>query len=502
MNKYDKLMDLAARKAIFFPASEIYNGPAGFYDYGPLGAALKRNIIEMWRKNFVERDGMLEIDGSPIMPPRVFEASGHLSSFQDPLTECAKCKSIYRADKLIQDVTKKIIPEAMKPEEFDKLIKQNKIHCPKCKGELTKVKMSNLMVKTLYGLKDSELMYMRPETCQSIFVDFQKIFNAMRAKLPIGIAQVGIMCRNEISPRQGLFRMRQATQMEAEVFFNPKNEDKFEKVEAYKNYKVRLALLGKEDKILEISVKDALSKKHFKSKIEAYYLALLMQFYESIGIKKENMRLREIGPEEKPFYAKSAWDFEILTSLGWTEIVANHYRSDHDLKSHSKGSNQDLSVIDGEEKVLPWVWENSFGVDRTVFAVFDNAYNEETVNKETRIVLKLDPKIAPYTVAVFPLVNKDKIPELATEVYDLLRGCYDCVYDESGSIGKRYRRVDEVGVVYSITVDYESLKNNDVTLRDRDTMRQIRVKIKDLPDVLYKLYADAIKFDKAGKLVK
>ncbi len=488
MPQYEKIIELATRKGFWFPSSEIYKGPAGFYDYGPLGAALKRNIIEMWRKNFVEADGMLEIDGSPIMPPAVFEASGHLSSFQDPLVECIKCKSIYRADKLIHDVTKKIVPEAMKPEEFDKLIKQNKIHCTKCKGELAKVKMSNLMVKTYFGPKDSELMYLRPETCQSIFVDFQKIYNIMRAKLPIGFAQVGLMCRNEISPRQGLFRMRQATQMEAEVFFNPKNEDKFEKFECFKNYKVRLALLGKENKIIEITLSEAVKKKIFKSKIEAYYLALLMQFYESLGIKKENMRLREIGPEEKPFYAKSAWDFEILTSLGWTEIVANHYRADHDLKSHTNGSGQDLSVIDGEEKVLPWVWEDSFGVDRSVFAVLDNAYAEEKVKDETRIVLKLNPKIAPYIAAVFPLVNKDKLPELAKKVHDELKCCYKCFYDESGSIGKRYRRMDEIGTPFCITIDYDSLKKKDVTVRNRDTMKQERVKIKDLCDYLYKKY--------------
>jgi glycyl-tRNA synthetase len=488
-NKYDKILDLATRKAIFFPASEIYKGPAGFYDYGPIGATLKRNIIELWRKNFVEKDGMLEIDGSPIMPPKVFEASGHLASFQDPLTECRKCKAIYRADKLIEEVTKKIVPEALKPEEFDKLIKAHKINCPKCKGELTAIRMFNLMTKTFFGPKDNELMYFRPETCQSIFVDFQKVFNAMRAKLPIGLAQVGLASRNEISPRQGLFRTRQFTQMEVEVFFNPKNEDAFEKYDKYKKREVRLALLGKEDKTITISLEEAMKKKYFKSKVEAYYLALLMQFYESLGIKKENMRLREIGPEEKPFYAKSAWDFEIMTSFGWTEIVANHYRSDHDLKSHSKGSGQDLSVIDGNEKVLPWVWEDSFGVDRTVFAVLDNAYTEETVKDENRIVLKLNPNIAPIQVAIFPLVSKDKLPELAQEVCNELKDCYKCFYDESGSIGKRYRRMDEIGTPFCITIDFDSLKKKDVTVRNRDTMKQERIKVKDLCDYFYKKFS-------------
>jgi len=197
------------------------------------------------------------------------------------------------------------------------------------------------------------------------------------------------------------------------------------------------------------------------------------------------MRLREIGPEEKPFYAKSAWDFEVLTSLGWTEIVANHYRADHDLKSHSKGSAQDLTVVDGEEKVLPWVWEDSFGVDRTVFAVLDNAYEEETVKDETRIVLKLNPKIAPIQVAVFPLVSKDNIPEFAEKVHEQLKGCFKSFYDASGSIGKRYRRMDEIGCPYCITIDYDSLKNDDATVRDRDTMKQERIKIKDLQNYMY-----------------
>jgi glycyl-tRNA synthetase len=477
-------MEWATRKAIFFPASEIYKGPAGFFYYGPLGATIKRNVIELWRKNFVEKDGMLEMDGSPIMPPAAFAASGHLASFQDPLTECTKCKNIFRADKIIQDVTKKITPEAMKAEQFDELIKENKIHCPKCKGELAKVSMFNLMAKTFFGPKDCELLYFRPETCQSLFVDFQKIYNAMRAKLPIGFAQAGLVCRNEISPRQGLFRTRQFTQMEAEVFFNPKNEEKFEKFDRLKNYLVRLALLGKENKIIDVAISDALKKKYFKSKIEAYYLALLMQFYESLGIKKENMRLRELGAEEKAFYAKSAWDFEVLTSLGWTEVVANHYRTDHDLKSHSKGSGQDLSVIDGEEKVLPWVWEDSFGVDRSVFAVLDNAYDEEEVEGEKRIVLRLDPKVAPYKVAVFPLVNKDGIDTKAKEVYRLLKEEFPAVYDDSGSIGKRYRRMDEVGTPFCITIDYKTKEDNTVTIRDRDTMKQKRIKISELKEYI------------------
>ncbi len=471
----EKVEELAKRRGFFWPSAEIYQQVAGFWNYGPLGTALKRKIIDAWRSHIVKRDDMVEIDGAQIMPMHVFKSSGHLSSFQDPLVECKKCKKIFRADKLIQDKTGKIVPEAMKPEEFDKLIKENKIKCP-CGSEFSSTEMFNLMLKTFIGPKQDEVLYMRPETCQSIFIDFPLVYRVSRSKLPIGIAQVGKSFRNEISPRNAIFRTREFTQAEVEVFFNPKKEDDFEKYKEIKDYKIRFALLGKEDDIKEMSCEEALNKKIFRSKIEAYYLSLHLQFFERIGIPRELTRLREIGPEEKPFYAKSAWDLEVKTSLGWTEIIANHYRTDHDLRSHSEGSETDLSVMDGNEKILPWVWEDSMGVDRLLLALLDVGLRDDS----KRMFLKLSKEISPYQLAVFPLVNKDGLNEKAREVFDMLKDKFDVFFDESGSIGRRYARQDEIGTPFCVTIDYDTMKDGTVTVRFRDDMNQKRIKIQEL----------------------
>lgn len=475
----DNIEELAKRRGFFWPSAEIYQQVAGFWNYGPLGAVFKRKIIDAWRKHIVRRDEMVEIDGTQIMPMQVFKSSGHLSSFQDPLVECKKCKKIYRADKLIQEKTGKIVPEAMKPEEFDKLIVKNKIKCS-CGGELLKTQMFNLMLKTFLGPKQDEIVYLRPETCQSIFIDFPLVYRSSRSKLPIGIAQVGKSFRNEISPRNAIFRTREFTQAEVEVFFNPKKENEFEKYNEIKKYKVRLALLGKEDDIVEMSCEDAIKKKIFRSKIEAYYLSLHLQFFEKIGIPRELMRLREIGPDEKPFYAKSAWDLEVKTSLGWTEIIANHYRADHDLKSHSQGSEIDLSVMDGTEKVLPWVWEDSMGVDRLLLALLDIGLNKE----DDRTYIKLSPEISPYQLAILPLVNKEGLDKKASDIYNSLKEKLDVFYDDSGSIGRRYARQDEIGTPFCITIDFDTMKDGTVTVRYRDSKEQKRIKIEEISKVL------------------
>jgi glycyl-tRNA synthetase len=474
-------IELAKRRGFFWPTAEIYGSIAGFWNYGPLGTTLKRKVIDAWRKYVVKRDDMIEIDGAQIMPMNVFKSSGHLSSFQDPLVECTKCKKTYRADRLIQEKTGKTIPEAMKPEDFDKLLKENNIKCS-CGGEFSKTEMFNLMVKTFIGPKQNEIAYLRPETCQSIFTDFSLIYRASRAKLPVGMAQVGKSFRNEISPRDALFRTREFTQAEVEVFFNPKKENSFEKYEMIKDYKIRFNLVGKDDTV-EMSCEEAFNKKIFRSKIEAYYLVLHLQFFERIGIPRENMRIREIGPDERPFYAQSAWDLEVKTSLGWTEIIANHYRADHDLKSHSEGSGVDLSVMDVDEKVLPWVWEDSMGIDRLVLALLDIGLKKEG----ERVYLKLSPEVSPYQVAVFPLVNKDGIDSKALEVYNLLKDKFDVFYDDSGSIGRRYARQDEIGTPFCITIDYDTKENDTVTLRYRDTTKQDRVKIEDLVKIINQL---------------
>ncbi len=413
---------------------------------------------------------MLEIDGSQILPESVFEASGHLRSFVDPLTECQKCQRTFRADRLIQEKTRKLIPEALSAKELDDLMKKHKIDCPECGGRLSKVVKFNMMFKFAVGPKSDNKVGLRPETCQSIFLDFTRIHKIMRTKLPIGIAQVGRAFRNEISPRQNLIRLRELIQAEVEVFFNPKKVDVFEKFDKVKEGKLNFLLLNN-DKEMEFTAEEAVDKKIVQNKIVAYYLVLLKEFYEKLGIKPENIRFRELPEDERPFYAQSAWDLEIKTSFGWLEVVANHYRADYDLKVHSKGSKTDLTVMDDGEKVLPWVWEDSMGIDRTLLVTLDAAY----VKEKKRVILKLPSYLAPIQVAVFPLVDKDGLTEKAKEIYDLIKGEFDAEFDEKDSIGRRYYRMDEIGVPFAITIDYDTLKNGTVTIRERDSKKQVRV---------------------------
>lgn len=474
---------LAEKRGFFFPTCEIYaDAQAGFWEYGPLGSAMKRKYIELWRKMLVRKAEMLEIDGSQIMSKNVFLASGHLSSFQDPIVKCKKCNAIHRADRLIQEKTGKIIPEKLKLEQYDKLIKEHDIKCPSCKSVLEKTEFFNMMFKVGIGAEGKEA-YLRPETCQSIFVDFSRLYKIMRCKLPIAFAQIGKVFRNEISPRQCLLRLREFNQAEIEVFFNPKKAG-HEKFNSLKNYKLRLA--DNEGNVNEISCEEALKKKILPNELIAYYLSLLQQFYEKTGINVKKSRFRKLSDEEKAFYAETAYDFEVLTNLGWIELVACNYRTDYDLAGHEKTSKQDMHV-DDEGKVLPHVFELSMGIDRSLFCILDNAYEKEKLEKEERELLKLQPFIAPTTIAIFPLVSKDGLDKKAKEIYEMLKQEFDCFYDESGSIGRRYRRQDEIGTPFCLTVDYETMKSNAVTLRERDSMKQERVKILEIAEKINSL---------------
>jgi glycyl-tRNA synthetase len=478
-SKFAKISDLALRRGIYFPSATIYSdAPAGFWDYGPLGVALKRRIIDLWRKTIVKRDEMLEIDGSLILPETVFKSSGHLKNFVDPLVECTKCRDVFRADRLIQNKLGKLIPEALPSKELDNLISRNEIVCPECDGELSNVYKFNMMFRFSAGPRLGNKVALRPETCQSIFLDFLRVYNTMRAKLPIGLAQVGKSFRNEISPRRNLIRLRELTQAEIEVFFNPKKIEFFTKFDAVKSVTLTFLLIN--DQKISLTAEQAVKKKIVQNKLVAYYLVLLKEFYELLGIQSQNIRYRELCDEERPFYAQSAWDLEIKTSLGWLEVVANHYRTDYDLKVHSNGSKTDLRILDDGEKILPWVWEDSMGIDRTLFITLDAAYTQE--NK--RVFLKLPNYLAPIQVAVFPLVNKDGLPEKAKAVYNMLKVELDAFYDEKSSIGRRYYRVDEVGVPYGVTIDYDTLKDDTVTIRARDSKKQIRIKIDTLKEWL------------------
>ncbi len=489
MTKYEDVVNLAVRRSIFYPASEIYaNAPAGMFDYGPYGASIKRKVVELWRKELVQKEDFMEIDGAQIMPADVFKASGHLKSFADPVTQCKKCNTIYRADKLLSEVIGENFPEAMLPEEYTKEIEKHKLKCTKCKGELLPVVKFNLMVKAEVGIRSKTECYLRPESCQSIFVDFARMNKTMRMKLPKGISQIGRVFRNEISPRQTLIRTIEFSQMETEIFFDPEKIDEIENFDEVKDYKVRLARVGKEQ-IEEVKAEDLVKKKIVSGKLVAYYLSRIQQLYEAYGIPLEAMRFREVPKNDRAFYSKETWDFEVLTAVGWLELNSNNYRTDYDLKGHMETSKQDMHFVypDGK-KIIPHVFENSIGVDRTFYAILEHAYKEEEKKGEKRILLSLKPYLAPLAAAVFPLLsNKPELVAKAKEVYSLLKPCYVIAYDESGSVGKRYARMDEIGCPFCLTIDFDSLNNDDVTIRERDSTEQKRVKIKELCNVLFQL---------------
>jgi len=498
--KYQDIIELALRRSLFYPSAEIYpNAPAGFWNFGPYGASIRRKIIQLWRKELVEKEDMLEIYGSQILPEEVFQASGHLKSLIDPILKCKKCKAIYRADKLLSTKLKKSIPESLSEKEFDYLIQKNKIKCPNCNSELSKTKKISLMIKTNIGIANPKICYLRPETCQSIFLDFLRMVKTMRLTLPKGIAQVGRAFRNEISPRQSLFREVEFSQLEAEIFFNPEKINEINNFNEIKNYKLRI-LRANQKNIKEISVQELVNKKIVSGKLIAYYLARTQQLYEKYGIKKENIRFREVK-EEKPFYSKETFDLEILTKLGWIEVVACNYRTDYDLKVHSKGSKQDLSITENGKKFIPHIFEISAGVDRTFYAIIDNAFKKEIVEGRERRILALNPKLSPYDTAIFPLVNKENLPEKAKEIMkELKKSNLTVFYDAKDSIGRRYRRCEEVGISNAITVDFQTLKDNTVTLRDSISMKQIRVKINKLKETILK-FIEGKPLEKLGKLI-
>ena len=499
-SNYDKLMELSSRKSIFYPAAEIYpNSPSGFWDFGPVGQSIRRKIVDFWRHELVQKENMLEIHGSQILPASVFEGSGHLKSFTDPIVSCLKCKKVERADRLISEKIRKNVPESMPNEKLDALIKEHKVKCPRCGGELGKVSRFNMMVETLVGRDGEFKTFLRPESCQSIFLNFARMVKTMRMKLPQGICQAGGAFRNEISPRQSITRAVEFSQMECEIFFDKDKIDEIDGFDKVKNYKIRILRLGKE-KIEEFSCKELADKKLVPGKLIAYYLARTQQTWHEMGIPLDKLRFREVDKDERAFYSLATFDFEVETSLGWLELIANNYRTDYDLKGHMKHSGTNLEYIDETGKrFIPHIWEISAGVDRTLYALLECALKQ---GKEG-LYLALNPCIAPYHCAIFPLINKEKLPELAEKVENVLKDKWlDVFYDESGSIGRRYARADEIGIPFCITIDFDSLKKKDVTIRERDTGKQVRVKIDDLDCMLWQLISEEISLDKAGKKVK
>ncbi len=480
MSVSDKVVELAKRRGFFFVSSEIYGGIAGLYDYGSNGTSVKRKLENLWRKYFLGLDeNFFEIETANIMPEKVFEASGHISNFVDPVAKCKKCGTFHRADHIMEEFLHENF-EGKTTEEMSKIIKKHNVKCPKCKGELDEVSVLNMMFTIQTGADKETVTYLRPETAQGAYVNFMRHFNILRMKLPLGLAIIGKAYRNEISPRQLLLRQREFTQAELQIFFDPRKLDEHEKWKEVAKYKLILLLNRKIHKI----ACEEVSKKLKLPKFYLYHLAKMQQFFlDVLKIPENKFRLRQLSDEEKAFYNKIHFDVEIELEMGWKEVAGCHYRGSHDLDGHQKVSGQSQEVFYEGKRFIPHVLELSLGIDRIFYAMLELNYAEE----KDRILLKLPAPLSPFSVAVFPLVNKDNLPAKARKVYDELKQHFNTFYDEGGSIGKRYYRQDEIGTPLCVTLDDRTLKDKTVTLRNRDTMKQARVKISKLVEEIKKL---------------
>jgi glycyl-tRNA synthetase len=479
---------LAKKRGFFYISDEIYGGLSGFYSYGHLGTMMKRKLENVWRKFFLNEDNFYEIDSSLIMSEKVFEASGHLKSFVDPIVKCVKCGTYHRADQVVESFLNRTF-EGATPEELTKLIKENNIKCPKCKGAFEEVGILNMMFPLDIGAEKDMKGYLRPETAQGAYVSFLNQFNILRKRLPMGLAIVGRAFRNEISPRQLTTRMREFTQAELQIFFDPDKISEHEKWNEVKDYKLLLLPVSERDKKSKIEMTcEELSKRI--PRFYVYYMSKVQRFFfDVLKIPKDKFRFRELSDEEKAFYNKIHWDMELnLESLGgFKEIGGCHYRTDHDLSGHQKISKQSQEIFFENKKILPHVLELSFGIDRILFAFLDLFYSKE----KDKVVLKLPPVVAPFTVSIFPLVNKDNLDVKTKEIFDRVRRTLDVFYDDSGSIGRMYARSDEAGTPFAVTIDYDTMKDNTVTLRDRDSTKQVRVKSGYLEPVIFNLIEGA-----------
>jgi len=444
--KMEKLTSLAKRRGFIFQSSEEYGGAAAAYDYGPLGVSLKNAIKDAWQKEMKQlHDNIVGLDAAILMNPKVWEASGHVQNFTDPLVECKECHKRFRADHILE------MSPAQPKSEKSKLQEAKNQKCPECNGELTEPRQFNLMFKTQLGSTEETArdLYLRPETAQGIYVDFKRVRESMRLKIPFGIAQVGKAFRNEISPGDFTYRTVEFEQMEMQWFCHPDEASKW----------------------------------------FGYWKTERMEWYIKLGIKKENLRFHEHGKDELAHYAKKAVDIEYKFPFGWREIEGIHNRGDWDLSRHTQFSGQNFRYSDDKykEPFFPYIIETSGGADRVALVFLADAFTEvetrsgdEDAKHEKEIVLKLPYALAPIKIAILPLAKKEPLQKLAHEIETLLRNHYVTQYDETGSIGKRYRRQDEIGTPFCITVDFDSLEDKQVTIRDRDSMQQDRITIKDL----------------------
>ena len=422
----EKLVSLCKRRGFIFQSSEIYGGLASAWDYGPLGSALKNRLQSFWLREMTQlHENIVGLDTAIMMHPRVWEASGHVENFTDPLVDCKNCKRRFRADQ---------IP--------DENLKDKK--CPECGGELTEPRNFNLMFKTHIGpLEDAgSIVFLRPETAQGIYVNFRNILQSTRQKIPFGIAQVGKAFRNEITTKNFIFRTCEFEQMEMQYFVHPSQDKKW--FDYWKNERI--------------------------------------QYYYKLGVRKNKLRFSQHGPDELAHYAKEAFDIQYEFPFGWQELEGIHNRTDYDLKRHTEFSNKDMSYLDEitKERYVPYIIETSAGLNRSLLMVLSDAYDEETVEGETRVVMRLHPRLAPVTAGVFPLVKKDGLAEKARVIAETLKEEFNIFYDQGGAIGRRYRRQDEIGTPFCVTIDYDTKDDDTVTLRYRDSMQQVRVNVGNL----------------------
>jgi glycyl-tRNA synthetase len=498
--KSDKIMDIAKRRGFFWQSSAIYGGLAGFFDYAHLGAALKRKWENVWRDYFLVDENFHEIEPSQIMHEKTFKASGHLESFIDPTVKCRKCLNVERADHLLGDILGGDF-EGISLEDMKNLITKHRIKCPKCKGKLEEVGILNMMFPIDVGTGDSAKAYLSPETAQGAYLNFKQEYETLRRRMPLGLAVVGKAFRNEISPRNLLIRMREFTQAELQIFFDPGEITKHPRFSEIASYKLILLPFKKRKsgKCVDMSCRDAV-KKLGLPKFYVYHMAVVQKFYlDKLKVPKKIFRLKELSDEEKAFYNKYHWDVEIdLESAGgFREVAGVHYRTDHDLLGHQKVSKESMEVSLGGGKFVPHVLELSFGVDRNLYALFEVFYREES----GRTLFRFPGIVSPFDAGVFPLVNKDGLPERARKIQERLMGSgFQVFYDSSGSIGRRYRRIDEVGVIAGVTVDHQTLKDDTVTLRDRDSMKQIRVPLEEI-DYILKRFISGEKIASLGKII-
>jgi len=579
LDKFTLINELARRRGFYWQSYEIYGGVGGFITYGSLGAKLKQNIESKLREIFVRKLGILETDSPIIAPSKVFEASGHVEHFKEPMVECLKCQKRFRADQLLEELTELSASEAekMSIEEIENVIEKNGIRCPECGGAFDMPKQFLTMFKTTIGPYSGAVGYGRPEAAQGIFVEFNRLYTMAREKLPFGVLQIGHALRNEISPRQGLIRLREFTIADLEFFFDPEEPNCY-LLGDVENETLRLLLaenrLRVTEEITEFTVKEALEKKLIKAEWQAVFMALAKKLLIDLGVPAENQRFIEKLPWEKAHYSSQSFDQEVYVDRwGWVEVSGHAYRTDFDLKSHMEASGVDMQVFKeygepvekeqlvikpvmvnlgpafkgeaatvaellskakpeevadslkkkghymiGKYKVLPehvdiihqktlergkrfipHVVEPSFGSDRLLYVALEYAYRV----KENRAILSFPRDIAPIHVGVYPLVSKDGLVEKALKVHKLLVNEGFLVdFDETGSIGRRYARADEIGIPLGVTVDYDTLSDDTITIRDRDTWRQVRSQIRDLPELLHRYFWGRINFEDLGKMLE